>query len=478
MRESFNLLADVLTLLGAFTLGYIVGRAWGPIASFVRSIGASPGRLARGAQIASARLRQAFHLPPPGEELDRRTFKGFIAGTVSDILTFRVRRADEHFRQGMAAFDRGDYEAARTHLSSAIEWDWDQELKPLHVQAHLRLGWLAEADHAFGSAKAHYEKAVRLEPDNLQATVGLATVLFQLGETAPAIFHFQRALELDPNSLETHYYLYAIYRRLKMEREAIEQLRILKAGENVETLSELFSRHGDDQFQLDRLDEAVSDYQLALQFSPQNLSLYARLGDALYQQGQPRMALETWLRGIWLGFSYALEERLLAVCSDLGDSWAAIQVLRDAADRHPNDGRYNLTLSKLLDVERAQEEALVQLREAVRRSPDLLEAHERLGAIYEAAENCQAARDTYRVALASARSQETVYRCAECGFVSRQDQDRCFRCGRWYGFQATTRREASERALAPRRLIGQAGQSIQRVWGGVQLQIKRLTSGD
>ncbi|MBC7263688.1 MAG: tetratricopeptide repeat protein [Chloroflexi bacterium] len=477
MRENLNLVADVLTLLGAFTLGYIVGRAWSPIAGFLRSIGTSPGRLARGARIASARLRQAFSLPPAGEEPDRSTFKGFIAGTLSDILTFRLRRADEHFRQGMAAFDRGEYEAARELLTSAMDWDWNQELKPLHVQAHLRLGWLAEADHAFRSAKAHYEKAVRLEPDNLQATVSLATVLFQLGETAPAIFHFQRALELDPNNLETHYYLYAIYRRLKMEREAIEQLRILKAGENAETLSELFSRHGDDHFQLDRLDEAISDYQLAMQFSPHDCSLYTRLGDAYYQQDQPRMALETWLRGIWLGFSYALEERLLTVCADLGESWTVIQVLRDAAGRHPNDGRYNLTLSKLFEIEGVQDEVLAQAQEAVRRSPDLLEAHERLGAIYEAAKDYQAAQDTYRTALASARSQETVYRCAGCGFISRQDQDHCFQCGRWYGFQATTRGEAGAKALVPRQLMDQTSQSIQRVWGDVRSHIKRLTSG-
>lgn len=254
--EDIGLLGDILALLGAFFLGFIAGIAFRPLRHFVSALWRTPGQLFKGAQNVGARLRQAFHASVAEAEQERTSWDGALAGLVSDVLSFNVRRAEAAFREGLEAFEQGDYALARRRFSEAILWDRKLELKPLHVQAHLRLGWLDEERRAWDEAKKHYKRAAQLDMDNLQAAIRLGMVHFRLGETGPAIFQFQRALELDPANLDTHYYLYAIYRKANMEAEALEQLRIIKAGESAEKLAALFERHGEDHFRLGYYSEA------------------------------------------------------------------------------------------------------------------------------------------------------------------------------------------------------------------------------
>ena len=43
MRENMSLLADILTLLGAFFLGFIAGSLFAPLRRFVNGIWRAPG---------------------------------------------------------------------------------------------------------------------------------------------------------------------------------------------------------------------------------------------------------------------------------------------------------------------------------------------------------------------------------------------------------------------------------------------------
>ena len=473
-----GLLGDVLTLLGAFFLGFIAGIVFMPLRRLVIGFWYTPGRLLKGTQNVGAKLRQAFRPSAAEEPLDRSGLTGSLAGTVSDILTLRVRHAEASFREGMVAFDKGDYELARRRFSAAVFWDRGPELKPLHVLAHLRLGWLDEERGAWNRAKEHYQRAVHLDADNLEATVRLGMMHFQLGETGPAIFQFQRALELDPAILDTHYYLYAIYRQAGMEREALEQLRIVKAGESSEKLVELFSRHGEEHFRMARYAEAVNDYELALQFDPNCAPLYVALGDLYDLQQQPHTALETWCRGLWIGYSEALAERVLAVAGETVDIWPAIHLVRDCVARHPRDGRCHFLLSRLLRRLGKEEESIILLEKAVRLTPQLLEAQEELGDSYSRVGQHAKAEAIYRAGLSAARAQEMAYRCQACAYVTREEQARCFQCNRWGTFEKMTRTEAEARAAIPRNLLERATsvrQSLSAVWSKIAGQ---LPSGD
>lgn len=472
--ENTGLIGDILALLGAFFLGFVAGSLFGPLRRFVVGIVNTPGQLFKGAQNASAKLLQAFRASMSEEEAELSGLTGALANAVSGVLTLNVRQAETSFREGMAAFDQGDYELARRKLTQALFWDRGVELAPMHVLAHLRLGWLEEQRGSWGDAKKHYQRAAQLDTNNASAAVHLGMAHFRLGETGAAIFQFQRALELDPANLDTHYYLYTIYRRANMQSEALEQLRIIKAGESAEELVELFARHGADHFRMAAYADAREDYELALQFDPAAIPLYVELGDIYHLQEQPHMALETWCRGLWVGYSEALSERVLAVAAEAADLWPIVQLIRDCAARHPTEARYRLLLSRLLRSAGQEEESVLQLQQAVRLSPQLLEAQDALGEIYARVGETGKASMAYRAGLAAARAQETVYRCRICAYVSQEEQARCFRCNRWGTFERVTRAEAEARGSAPRGLLERASavrESLQSAWSRIRVQL-------
>lgn len=475
MRDA-GLLGDVLILIGTFALGFLVGIAFMPLRNLVMALWRTPGRLLKGTQDAGQKMRLAFKEAASEQALDRSGFTGRLTGAISDLLTLRSRHAEASFREGLDAYDHGDYELARTKLSEALFWDRKVELKPLHVLAHLHLGRLDEAQGAWGNARKHYERAAQLDADNLPAALRLGMVHFRLGETGQAIFQLQRALELDPANLDTHYYLYAIYRRAKMETESLQQLRTIKAGESAQKLVELFSRHGEDHFRTVHYAEAVDDYELALQFDPAHVTLYLLLGDLYYLQQGFHAALETWCRGLWVAYSAALEERVLCVAGADVEVEAAVQLVRDCVARHPRDGRYHFLLSRLLQRGGEEQEGIVLLEQATRLSPWLLEAQVELGDLYSRSGRDDKAGMTYRAGLAAARAQETVYRCQACGYVTRETQPRCFQCGAWGAFEGMTQAEAYMEA--PDHLTAVAGVMRQRLSAAWNRLAGQLPSGE
>jgi len=464
-------------LLGAFFLGFIAGITFAPLRRFLAGILRTPGKFWKGAQNVGEKMRQAF-ASTTDESLDRSGFTGALAGTVSDLLTLRVRHAEASFRGGVAAFEQGDYEQARSRLSTALFWDWKQELKPLHVLAHLHLGWLDEAQKDWANAKKHYQQAVEIDPSNLPATLRLGMTHFRLGETGPAIFQLQRALELDPANLDTHYYLYAIYRRARMENEALEQLRLIKAGESAQKLVDLFSRHGEDHFRMSRYAEALDDYHLALQFDPSCVLMYVALGDLYYLQEQPHTALEIWCRGLWASYSEGLAERILTVAGQAVDIWPAIQLVRDCLGQHLEDGRYHFLLSRLLRQAGQAEESSALLEKAVQLTPQLLQAQEELGDQLSCmGEEGQAAL-VYRTGLKAARGDEFVYRCRVCGYVTQEEQPRCFECNRWGTLDKMRRIEAQARASVASGLLERANSARRRLSSAWSKIARQLPAGD
>lgn len=477
MRENMSLLTDILTLLGAFFLGYIAGSIFPPLRRLLASLLRAPGEFTRGAKNVGDKLRQAFKATT-GDSLDRSGLGGALAGAVSDVLTLRARHAESNFREGMTAFDQGEYDLARNKFSQAVFWDSKQELKPMHVLAHLRLGWLDEERGAWREAKEHYQQATRLDAENLTATVRLGMMHFRLGETGPAIFQFQRALELDPSDLDTHYYLYAIYHQAAMEREALEQLRIVKAGEDVQTLVKLFARHGEDNLRLAHYAEAMRDYDLALQIDPAQVPLYMALGDLHFLQQQPRTALETWCRGLWVGYSDALAERVLSATSEVEDAWPVIQLVRDCARQHPRNGKYDLLLSRLLRQVGEEAEGTRHLERAVELCPQLLDAQQELGDLFARLGRETEASAVYHNGLSAALAQGTTYRCRVCGYLTQEEQPRCFQCNRWGTFERMSRAEAQARGIPARNLLERASAvrgSLSSFWSRIAGQ---LPSGD
>ncbi len=463
--DGYIVTVNTLTLLGAFFIGLVVGLVINSARQMINSAWGAPRRLGASAQKASENLKRAFKGEAVEEEIDRSSLSGFVAGLVADTLTFGLKRADRSFQKGLEAYNNRDYGAAYQHLSAAVQWDSKGELAPMHVTAHLRMGEIKEMRSDWRGALQHYQRVTQWDAENIEATIKQGALHFRLGETGPAISQLQRALELEPGNLETYYQLYSIYRLGGMEREAVEHLRLLKAGESPEVLAELFARHGTENFRFARYDEAINDYQLSLQFSREQVLPYLLLGDLYYYQEQKHTALEMWTRGYWAKPAPELEERLLRVLEEVNDRWLVMDALNDAIARNPAEGRYYLTLSKLYAARGETLQAEEFLTQAVRYAPLLTEAQLQMAEWYLERGFLELANSHYRAAVEAVRSGETVYRCSNCGYVTMTKQPRCFDCGEWDTLEAMRREEISTRALTPKRDVvdnnGANGQAVE-----------------
>lgn len=95
---------------------------------------------------------------------------------------------------------------------------------PMDEQSERRLGEIAFQAGDLKAATDHYNRAIQLQPNNPEASIGLAKVLMSLNQTQKAEALLHHALELDPTSAVAHFRLSTIYRQTGRAEDAQREL--------------------------------------------------------------------------------------------------------------------------------------------------------------------------------------------------------------------------------------------------------------
>jgi tetratricopeptide (TPR) repeat protein len=117
--------------------------------------------------------------------------------------------------------DTGAQTQAQTELDSAIKIDGDS------AKAECEFGRLSLLQSQPEQALAHYRQAYELDPNEVQAQMGLAKLLLA-DNPREAVKYLRMAVQSDPLNATAHYQLAQGYRRLHMTEMAQKEIRLFQ----------------------------------------------------------------------------------------------------------------------------------------------------------------------------------------------------------------------------------------------------------
>ncbi len=202
----------------------------------------------------------------------------FYAGVQTDLgnqllLAGKISEAVAHYEQALRIDP--DYAVAHDNLGSAL----------------VRTGKMEEAI-------ARYEQALRLKPDYAEAHCNLGTVFLQEGRVSDAIAHYEQALRLNPEYADAHMSLGSA---LLIQGRVPEAIRHYEEALRLKPDSaEAHDNLGIALAQARRLPEAMEHWEQALKLKPDDVEAHMNLGKALEGQGRLPEAIEHYQQALKL----------------------------------------------------------------------------------------------------------------------------------------------------------------------------------
>ncbi len=150
-----------------------------------------------------------------------------------------------HFELGEAIlqsspFDAGTQAEAQKELEAAVTVDGDT------AKTECEFGSIALSQSQLDQAFAHYQRAYQLDPNEVQAQMGLAEVLRMQEKWEEAVKYLRMAVQADPLNGTAHYRLGTAYKRLQMDdmakKEMLLSQEIKKTKDQVEELYRQMNR--------------------------------------------------------------------------------------------------------------------------------------------------------------------------------------------------------------------------------------------
>jgi len=320
--------------------------------------------------------------------------------------------AEWHNEMGFMLVRQGKVPEAIGHYERALS------LEPDFVNAHNNLGLALVQAGRLQEAKGQYEQALRIEPDDAEAHNNLGAALEKLGRTEDAIREYEEALRIEPDFAMANKNLAGALMRTGNIEDAIRRYEqtLQLAPDSAETRRDL----GVALQQAGRMADAIKQYQQAARLKPDDdgvfndwgiaLERWARTksgadADALFTQAAEKYgqalrirpdgaeALNNWGTALWEQAKTKRGAEAEALSKQALDKYE--QALRLKPDYV--GARYNLATA-LLAMGNVQE-AAGHLERIVQLNPDFADAHYNLGLALERAGRIQEAIGHYEQAV-------------------------------------------------------------------------------
>jgi tetratricopeptide (TPR) repeat protein len=229
----------------------------------------------------------------------------------------------------------------------------------LDAYSFLRAGMANERTGNYPGAVRSYRRGLEIEPDNVELLNAMGFSLFQQGKNKEAVVAFEKALAVDPKHWKAH------------NNMALASIDI---GE---------------------LEMAEAHYRESLAIKPQP-AIYNDLGFVLERLGMPEQAAEEYRKALELDpESASARYNLGASLVRSGEFAKAEGHLRTALKKNPNTQTYTALGIALWQLDRV-DEAIANLRAAIKADPKNAAPYDTLGTILIQQGKLEEAASTYR----------------------------------------------------------------------------------
>jgi tetratricopeptide (TPR) repeat protein len=256
-------------------------------------------------------------------------FPEFGAAHYALALTYRRLRETSKAGQHFALYEK--FRMGRPPLQDPLSEELSQVLKGAH---HIvKKAVLLESAGQFEASIAEHERAVQVDPGNLQAHLNLSTLYGKLGKAEESEKHYRAAVAINPNLAPAHYNFGKLLADQGREKEAAEAFR--RALEVNPNHAEAHQNYASLLMLELRLDEAEHHYREAIRNRPNYRMAHFNLGRILVHRGRISDAIEHLLQTLEPEdestplYLYGLA----AAYARAGDREKALRFMRDARQK-------------------------------------------------------------------------------------------------------------------------------------------------
>jgi Tfp pilus assembly protein PilF len=205
-------------------------------------------------------------------------------------------------RLGAVYLLEGRLDLAKDCFSRALKLD------PDYVDAVIGLGQVETQEGDAESARKRFETAIEIDPHRTQAHFSLGSVLQIMGQTDSALAEYFRALECEPNLAQASRCIAAIQLSRNQPEQVLSRLdRVLEMAADD---GEARFLRGRARLALGHNEGAIADLQGAIRELPARADIYYHLALAFEAHHKPAEALTAAREAMRLAPEFALAQRL------------------------------------------------------------------------------------------------------------------------------------------------------------------------
>jgi tetratricopeptide (TPR) repeat protein len=314
-----------------------------------------------------------------------RRVTGDLDGAIADARrALRIRPLPSIWSNlGNALHLKGEDVEAEKAYREAIRLDPDR------ATWRVSLGYLLESRGMEREALAAYRKALEMNPGEPFALLNLAGLLVRMGNETEALEHLETLVEVTPRWSRAHYTLGNILRIAGARERALAAYRDALANDPESCIywrgngrpgstnvlrAAIHNDRGTILQDLNRNDEAIREFEMALEADPRHGYAYNNLGGVYLATGQIEEAIETFRKAIEAVPEYGTAHYNLGrILAGTGRTEEALPHLRKGARLAKEGLRFDAWLdlgAVLYDGAQEYAEALEAFRECVKLKPD------------------------------------------------------------------------------------------------------------